>query len=169
MRKDLTDGLDERQKEAVLSPAHDLLVVAGPGSGKTRVLAARFARLLKDGEGVDKLLAVTFTNRAAGEMRERVSAMTGLDPATLDVGTFHSFCLQFLKKTRPGFNLYGRPDQVSLLEGLGGKNAEKAADAISAHKNLSYAPAVDPAGSGAARTAAPDGFDLYQEALKAKG
>lgn len=163
MQRDFIEGLDERQKEAVITDAPSLLVVAGPGSGKTMVLAARFAHLLDCCGDVNKVLAVTFTNRAAEEMKRRVSAMTRLDRSKLLVGTFHAFCLKFLKAARAGFSLYGRVDQTSLLREIGVKNADKSADAISAFKSREYPlRAVE---DEAPLNAPPDEFYAYQAAL----
>ncbi|MBI5642175.1 MAG: ATP-dependent helicase [Deltaproteobacteria bacterium] len=134
MDVDIIAGLDDNQRRAVSSGSRHILIVAGPGSGKTRVLASRFARLLKDGASPASLLAITFTNRAASEMKARI---TGLSPnrLKLDIGTFHSFCFKFLKKTMPGFILFGRAEQAEALRGLGVKAVDRTIDGISAFKN----------------------------------
>ncbi|GMR04647.1 MAG: ATP-dependent helicase [Thermodesulfobacteriota bacterium] len=130
--------LDASQRMAVFSGSAAVLVVAPPGSGKTRVLASRFARLVSEGAGPGSVLAVTFTVRAANEMRLRVKEITGKDLAGLDIGTFHGICLEFLKKTRPGFILYGRDEVRGCLKALGVKKVEKAAERISFVKNFYY-------------------------------
>ena len=91
LEEKLTAGLNPAQREAVLHVNGALLVLAGAGSGKTRVLTTRIARLI-DIEGADArdILAVTFTNKAAGEMRERVGRLLGQDPAGMWIGTFHA-------------------------------------------------------------------------------
>ncbi len=130
---DFLDGLNPRQKEAVEHTEGPLLVLAGAGSGKTRVITHRIAHLASTcrvpGWGI---LAVTFTNKAAGEMRDRVRALlarsgvSGHPEASPTVATFHSFCVRLLRREgaplaqiRPGFtpvfSIYDDDDQISML------------------------------------------------------
>jgi DNA helicase-2/ATP-dependent DNA helicase PcrA len=110
----LLDTLNPAQKEAVLKTEGPLLVLAGAGSGKTRVLTTRLARLVQE-HGVQprNILAVTFTNKAAGEMRERVSRMLGDDPKGLWIGTFHAIGARMLRMA-PEFA--GRTKQFTIYD-----------------------------------------------------
>jgi len=118
------DALNDAQRAAVLHDGGPLLVVAGAGSGKTRVLTARIARLLGDGVPPGAVLAFTFTNRAAREMRERLAAMVGPAASELWVGTFHATAVRILRReaARLGlpaaFAIYDREDSESVLRGV---------------------------------------------------
>jgi DNA helicase II / ATP-dependent DNA helicase PcrA len=114
--------LNPVQREAILHPEGPLLVLAGAGSGKTRVLTRRIVHLiLRRDVPPDRILAVTFTNKAAGEMRSRVEAMLGCDAAGLWIGTFHSICLRLLRRHadrlgyEKGITVFDSDDQASLL------------------------------------------------------
>lgn len=132
---DMFEGLDEGQQKAVFTTLRHVLVVAPPGSGKTLTLASRAARLLSAGNAPEAILAITFTNRAAGELKERIERLTGIKSG-LNISTFHSFSLKLLKETLPGFKLIGRQESVAILKGLMRKNPEAALEKISAAKNL---------------------------------
>ncbi len=129
------DDLDREQREAVFSRARYILVAAPPGSGKTRVLAARFARLLGEGLAPGAIFALTFTGKAAMEMTERVAAFTQRDISGAHIGTFHSLCLGILKKDRPGLEVLDRAGQIEALRALGVKAPQKTAEKISFIKN----------------------------------
>ena len=102
----LLKGLNERQCEAVTSPLGNTLVLAGAGSGKTRVLVSRIAWLIEEQKmSPHAILAVTFTNKAAGEMRERLSRMLSISVAGLWVGTFHGLCHRLLRRHYKEANL----------------------------------------------------------------
>ncbi len=111
---DWLDALNPEQREAVEHFEGPILVLAGAGSGKTRVLTTRIAYLL-DEHGVDpaKILAVTFTNKAAGEMRERVRRLVGAEPAGMWIGTFHSIGARLLRKHAP---LLGWSSSYSIFD-----------------------------------------------------
>jgi DNA helicase II / ATP-dependent DNA helicase PcrA len=115
--------LNPEQREAVETLDGPLLVLAGAGTGKTRVLTTRFAHLLMTGRAwPGQVLAVTFTNKAAREMRERVSAILGRPAEGLWLGTFHSLCARMLRRhaelvgLTPGFTILDTDDQMRLLK-----------------------------------------------------
>src|SRR5690606_14807213 len=98
-RSTYLERLNPEQRQAAEHFEGPLLVLAGAGSGKTRVLTARIAHLIESyGVDPDSILALTFTNRAAGEMRERVRALLGRDPAGMWIGTFHAIGARTLRR-----------------------------------------------------------------------
>jgi DNA helicase-2/ATP-dependent DNA helicase PcrA len=123
----LLDGLNPQQREAVLHEGTPLLIVAGAGSGKTAVLTRRIAYLLAAREvGVGQVLAITFTNKAAAEMRERVVQLVGPRARAMWVSTFHSTCVRILRNQAsllPGlnsnFSIYDADDSRRLLLMIG--------------------------------------------------
>ncbi|MGV9802990.1 UvrD-helicase domain-containing protein [Mycobacterium sp. NPDC003449] len=124
---DLLDGLNPQQRQAVLHEGSPLLIVAGAGSGKTAVLTRRIAYLLAAREvGVGQVLAITFTNKAAAEMRERVVGLVGPRARAMWVSTFHSTCVRILRNQAsllPGlnsnFSIYDSDDSRRLLMMIG--------------------------------------------------
>lgn len=156
IQETISQHLDSGQLRAVLSDSRHILAAAAPGSGKTRVLAYRFARLLEKGVPPSDILAVTFTNRAAREMKERIASLASIEPKELNVGTFHGFCLKLLKKELPAFTLSGRDESEYLLKELGFKDAGKLLDRISSYKN----------GCGGLDENISEAFSAYEKALK---
>ncbi len=119
MTVDNLSGLTESQRAAVVHRDGPMLVLAGPGSGKTRVITHRVARLIAEGVPPQAILALTFTNKAAEEMRTRLQAMNVSPGATLC--TFHSLCVRLLREFAgraglpPGFSIYDQSDQKTVI------------------------------------------------------
>ena len=117
------EGLNDAQREAVLQNEGPLLVVAGAGSGKTRVLTHRVAHLIASG-GVkpNEILAITFTNKAAGEMRTRLEGLLGGVARAIWILTFHAACGRILRREaerlgyRSNFTIYDQADQIRLTK-----------------------------------------------------
>lgn len=120
----LLDGLNERQKEAVINTEGPIMVMAGAGSGKTKVLTTRISYLIKElGVNPYNILAVTFTNKAANEMKERIAKNLDMDTKWMWISTFHSFCARVLRDEidnlegyRRGFQIIDDDDQLKILK-----------------------------------------------------
>jgi DNA helicase II / ATP-dependent DNA helicase PcrA len=123
----LLDGLNPQQRQAVVHEGSPLLIVAGAGSGKTAVLTRRIAYLIAArGVGVGQILAITFTNKAAAEMRERVVRLVGNRARAMWVSTFHSTCVRILRNQaslieglNSNFSIYDADDSRRLLQMIG--------------------------------------------------
>jgi len=178
----LLESLNPAQREAVVHPGGPLLVLAGAGSGKTRVITHRIAWLvLEAGVSPGGIVAVTFTNKASREMRERVERILGAGAHNPWIGTFHGLCLRMLRRDgervglAPNFAIYDRDDQVALVrrllrdEGVDDTagSARTFLSRISRAKNAMESPAALDA-----RAYAPDAklqariYALYDEGLK---
>ncbi|MBI5233998.1 MAG: UvrD-helicase domain-containing protein [Deltaproteobacteria bacterium] len=116
--KDRLERPDDLQKDAVYSPARFTLVVAGPGSGKTSVLAARLAWQVSKGIPPGNILGLTFTNKAAEVMRKRASLISGVSEDLLSIGTFHGFSLMLLKREIPHIRLISRAEAMDMLAAI---------------------------------------------------
>ncbi len=181
----MPDKLNPAQREAVNTLSGPLLVLAGAGTGKTRVVTLRIVKLIRSGIKADRILAVTFTNKAAAEMRERVQSLMGRKNKTRpQISTFHSYCVKLLRRhiTRLGypqkFAICDRGDQESIARGV--LREIRVADstlrpgdllaAIGGWKSRGVAPAE--AGSLAATDKehlAAMAFRRYQRTLKTRG
>jgi len=176
-------SLNSQQLDAVNHDGGPLLVVAGAGSGKTRVITSRIANLIHQGMHPDHILAITFTNKAAGEMKERVRKMLpsghGLSPW---ISTFHSFCLRLLRKHinelgySEEFIIYDAADQLSLVKqcmksvsvDIDAFTPKSLLNHISGFKNDFLLP-IDVNADGlpfGAKMKAVEVYPLYQESLK---
>ncbi|HEX6940174.1 MAG TPA: UvrD-helicase domain-containing protein [Longimicrobiales bacterium] len=179
-----TRGLNPEQREAVEHFEGPLLVLAGAGSGKTRVLTTRIAHLI-DEHGVDPaaILAVTFTNKAAGEMRERVRRLLGQEPAGMWVGTFHAIGARMLRRHAtllgwsPNFSIYDADQTLReikrVMETLGLSLKRWHPKAVQASISSAKDKLIDPEAYAAlARDAftrvVADVYPAYQAALKAQ-
>ncbi len=123
MTTEFLSGLNDRQREAVEAIDGPLLIVAGPGSGKTRLITYRIAYLLRVvGLPPSRIGAVTFTNKAAREMKERIRSVVAYGSDRLTVGTFHAFCAQILRRDGEAvgldrsFAIYDDPDQLEMVK-----------------------------------------------------
>ena len=123
--RNILDELNESQRNAVLFTDGPELVIAGAGSGKTRMLTYKIAYLLYKGIPADRILALTFTNKAAREMRERISAMVGWNMSKrLWMGTFHSIFGRILRAEAdrigftPQFTIYDTSDSKSIIKNI---------------------------------------------------
>ncbi len=116
--------LNEQQRKAVETIKGPLLIIAGAGSGKTRVVTARIAHMLESGISERNILALTFTNKAAREMRDRIALSTGKQIKDLTVSTFHAFGVKLLKQYAPilgyerTFSIYDEADKHALLKNI---------------------------------------------------
>jgi DNA helicase II / ATP-dependent DNA helicase PcrA len=120
----ISPALNPEQREAVEWPGGPMLIFAGAGSGKTRVITHRIVRLMAKGVPAYRIFAVTFTNKAAREMRERVEALVGAKTKDMWIGTFHSLCARMLRidgkgiGIDPNFVIYDDSDQQSLIRDI---------------------------------------------------
>ncbi|HSM91579.1 MAG TPA: UvrD-helicase domain-containing protein [Anaeromyxobacteraceae bacterium] len=186
MDDSLLEGLNPEQREAVLHGDGPLLVLAGAGSGKTRVIVHRIAHLVRvRGVAPWHVLAVTFTNKAAGEMKERLAALLGPEAGELWVQTFHAFGARFLRReaARAGlpatFAIYDDDDQRRLVKRLMAEmgledgsplSAREALSRIDRWKNAGLSPGDVRAGDlDVAGGAARDVYARYQAALARAG
>ncbi|MEO9140502.1 MAG: DNA helicase PcrA [Jatrophihabitans sp.] len=122
----LLEGLNPQQRAAVVHEGGPLLIVAGAGSGKTRVLTQRVAYLMSErGATPGQILAITFTNKAAGEMKQRVAALVGNRARAMWVSTFHSMCVRLLRaehthlELKSSFSIYDSDDSKRLMTMVG--------------------------------------------------
>lgn len=159
----LLKGLNDPQREAVLHRDGPCLVLAGPGAGKTNVIIRRVALLIEQGVVPASILAVTFTNKAAREMRERLAKLIGPKRASQVVaGTFHSLCARWLRKTihhagrDPGFTIFDEDDQRKVMR------------EILDRAELDFKPATVLDTISAAKTALWDVTEFEQRALAAQ-
>ena len=171
--------LNPRQRDAVQHIDGPLLILAGAGSGKTRVITMRTAYLIHTGIAAGSVLAVTFTNKAAREMKGRVKSMVQGGNGTPVVSTFHSLCLRILRREiehlgyRKDFTIYDTSDQVSLLRNILSEvkfydksfKAESILESISRTKNDFVRREATPSGDPVEEASAYI-LPRYREALK---
>lgn len=185
--KDLFSDLNAEQRAAVELTEGPLLILAGAGSGKTRVITRRVAHLLRKGVRPWEIFAVTFTNKAANEMKERVAALVGDEARRILVSTFHAACARFLRQDIPAlgygktFTIYDSDDQARLLKNVSEElniNAEKYPTsrirwAIDQAKNRLWSPAelaahpLIPGKPIDLNDPSPRVYERYQQALRA--
>ena len=122
---DIIQGLNTQQADAVRTTAGPMLILAGAGSGKTKVLTCRIAHLLEQGVRPWRILAITFTNKAAAEMRERVDKMTGEAAKDVWLFTFHAFCARLLRRELEHLQGYSYGNNFAIYDSSDSKNLVK--------------------------------------------
>ncbi len=121
-KEEIIEGLNDKQKEAVLATEGPCLVIAGAGSGKTKVLTHKIAYEIANGVRPWNILAITFTNKAASEMKERIEKLIGDAAKDLWMGTFHSICVKILRRYidrigyKTDFVIFDTSDQKTLIK-----------------------------------------------------
>ena len=143
---DILDGLNESQKQAVVSTDTHLLVVAGPGTGKTLTIVRRIAHLLQQGVSPDQIIALTFTNRAARQMRERIESYPGITVKGTFIGTFHHLGLRLMRENLDEqFTVCAREEQTTILKSITGSvaKAQASLEKISRVKNRMEEPDME--------------------------
>ncbi len=134
----IVEGLNDQQRQAVMTTEGPLLIVAGPGTGKTLTIVRRIAHLVHTGVEPENVLAVTFTNRAAREMKERTEALLGAPASRMFIGTFHLLGLRIIREQGRDITLCNRDEQLSLVKTLvkgTAKAVQQTAERISRIKN----------------------------------
>ncbi|MCF6265887.1 MAG: UvrD-helicase domain-containing protein [Desulfuromusa sp.] len=177
------NSLNPQQRKAVTHKKGPLLLLAGAGSGKTRVITCRIAQLRQQGVPAEQILAVTFTNKAAREMAARVQEVVGRKAAKgMVIATFHSLCVGILKVHidrlgfKKNFSIYAAADQQrlirDLLRGIGAENSSKAADQVlwrisSAKNHLIFPDNYQPNDRDPLSSLVATIYPRYQKSLKA--
>ncbi|MDE6719125.1 MAG: UvrD-helicase domain-containing protein, partial [Treponemataceae bacterium] len=135
----LKDELNPEQFRAVTTTEGALLIIAGAGSGKTRVITYRIAHMLEKGIPQSQILALTFTNKAAREMEGRIKELTGQKLKNITVSTFHAFGVKILRQEiarlgwRENFTIYDESDKIALIK-ESGRELKMSADALDCYK-----------------------------------
>ncbi|MBQ2313339.1 MAG: UvrD-helicase domain-containing protein, partial [Treponema sp.] len=139
LEENLKDELNPEQYRAVTTVDGPILIIAGAGSGKTRVITYRIAHMLEKGIPQSQILALTFTNKAAKEMSERIKGLTGKKLQNLTVSTFHAFGVRILRQDieqlgfRSNFSIYDETDRSALIKETG-RELKFTADALDVYK-----------------------------------
>jgi uncharacterized protein (TIGR00375 family) len=148
--------LNKEQVAAVISSARHIVVTAGPGTGKTHTLVARIERLLQENTvNASKITAITFTNRAAEEMRERLGSIPGVQVEKLFIGTFHAFCLQLLRQHDKNLTVVADEQRDKIIKRLFHPLSSKNFKEIKQGLDLQYRHIATRAGEGVEQEADP--------------